>query len=358
MSESRLEVAYDCRLVESGFSLRALACPDKFRGTLSAPGAAAAIARGLREAGIAEVRELPLADGGEGTLDALLVALGGERLTVPVTGPAGEPVLAAFGLLPSGVAVVEMAQASGRALVAGANDPWAATTRGTGELIAFAAAAGATGIVVGVGGSATTDGGLGAVEALGWSLVGLRVTVACDVTTAFLDAARVYGPQKGAGPEDVELLTARLAELADRYRRRTGVDVRALPGAGAAGGLAGGLAAIGAALRPGFDVVAEAAGFREALAGVDVAVTGEGRLDAASLQGKVVGGVLAEAAVAGVRCAVIAGQIDGQVAGRLPGSPLALSLAERAGSPEAALRDAEALVEDAAREAGVSFRRG
>jgi len=344
--------------VESAPPLRALSCPDKFRGTLTAPEAAAAIARGLRAASIAEARELPLADGGEGTLDALLAALGGERRSAVVTGPAGEPVRADWGLLPSGTAVVEMAQASGLALVGAANDPRTATTRGTGELIALAARAGAVEILVGVGGSATVDGGLGAVEALGWSLDGVAVTVVCDVTTAFLDAARVYGPQKGAGPEDVGFLSGRLERQAELYRERSGVDVRLLPGAGAAGGLAGGLATIGAVLRPGFEVVAEAVGFREALADSDLAVTGEGRLDRTSLAGKVVGGVLAAAAAAGVRSAVIAGQVaDDLDPAALTGSPDVLSLVELAPSPDEAERRAGELLEEAARAAGLRARR-
>src|SRR5213079_2872095 len=150
------------------------------------------------------------------------------------------------------------------------NDPLRATTRGTGELIAAAARAGHRRVIVAVGGSATTDGGLGALDALGWSLAGLEVIVACDVVTPFLDAARVYGPQKGATAAQVSLLTRRLARLAEVYRDRTGVDVTELEGAGAAGGLAGGLAAIGAHLEPGFEVVARAAGLDDALEGADV----------------------------------------------------------------------------------------
>jgi len=270
---------------------RAIACPDKFRGTLTAPEATAAIARGLRAAGIDEVRELPLADGGEGTLDALLTARGGSRRTARVTGPLGDTVEAEYGLLPDGTAVVEMARASGLDLVV-ANDPLRATTRGTGELIAAVLRGGARRVIVGVGGSATTDGGLGAVDALGSSLAGADVTVACDVNTLFLDAAVVYGPQKGATEAQVALLTRRLASLAAEYERRTGVDVTTLPGAGAAGGLAGGLAAIGARLEPGFDVVAQAAGLEEAMDRADLVVTGEGKLDLSTFAGKVVGGVI------------------------------------------------------------------
>jgi len=284
--------------------------PDKFRGTLSASDAAEAMARGVRAAGFDEVRVLPLADGGEGTLDALLAAVGGSRRTARVTGPLGGRVDAAWGLLSDGTAVVEAAQASGLALVSGRNDPLRATTRGTGECIAAALRSGARRVVVGVGGSATTDGGLGAVETLGWSLAGVDVIVACDVTTHFVDAARVYGPQKGANDAEVQLLTRRLGRLADQYASRTGVEVRELDGSGAAGGLAGGLAAIGARLEPGFDVVAGAAGLDAALDGADLVLTGEGKVDATSFAGKVVGGVLEWAGDVGVHArGVIAGQI-------------------------------------------------
>ena len=242
--------------------LRVLVCPDKFRGTLSAAEAAAAVAVGLREAGIGDAVELPLADGGEGTLDVLLAARGGVVHTARVTGPDGDAVVARYGLLADGVAVVEMAEASGLALVSGTNDPLTATTYGTGELIALAQQQGASEVIVGVGGSATVDGGRGALDALGWRAPEIPIVVACDVGTGFLDAARVFGPQKGAGPEDVEVLGERLRRLAVELLERTGVDVRDLDGAGAAGGLAGGLAALGATLRPGFGVVAEAVGFR------------------------------------------------------------------------------------------------
>jgi glycerate kinase len=287
--------------------------PDKFRGTLSASDAADAMARGVRAAGFDDVRVLPLADGGEGTLDALLAAVGGSRRTARVTGPLGERVDAAWGLLSDGTAVVEAAQASGLALVNGRNDPLRATTRGTGECIAAALRSGARRVVVGVGGSATTDGGLGAVEMLGWSLTGADVVVACDVTTHFVDAARVYGPQKGASDAEVQLLTRRLARLAEQYVSRTGVDVHEVDGSGAAGGLAGGLAAIGARLEPGFDVVAGAAGLDAALDGTDLVLTGEGKVDATSFAGKVVGGVLEWAGDLGIpHRGVIAGQITAE----------------------------------------------
>ncbi len=327
---------------------RVVCCPDKFRGSLTAPEAAAALAHGARDAGFDGVVELPLADGGEGTLDALLAACGGERREDRVTGPLGAPVSAAWGLLPDGVAVIEMARASGLALVPrGRRDPVAATTRGTGELIACAARAGARSVLVGVGGSATTDGGLGAVEALGWQLP-LPVTVACDVVTRFSDAARVYGPQKGARAAEIALLSSRLEEVADRYASETGRDVRLLDHSGAAGGLAGGLAALGAELRDGFGVVAAAVGLGQALAGSDLVLTGEGRLDRTSLAGKTVGGVLEAAATAGVPVAIVAGTVDSDVRALLPPDTRVLSLIELGGSAEAAYGRAAVLVREAA----------
>lgn len=334
--------------------LHAVACPDKFRGTLTASEAAAAIGRGLRTAGVEEVVELPAADGGEGTLDALLAARGGSRRTTRVTGPLGGEVEAEWGLLPDGTAVVEMARASGLALVAGTNDPLRASTRGTGELIAAVLRSGAKRVIVGVGGSATSDGGLAAVEALGWSLAGADVTVACDVTTGFLDAAAVYGKQKGATAAQVGLLTNRLARLADVYRERLGVDVTGLEGGGAAGGLAGGLAAIGARLEPGFDVVAQAAGLESALEDADLVVTGEGRLDMTSFEGKVVGGVLEWAADLDVaHRAVICGQAVDEAREELSvhGPAQLLVLTDRVWQSGEAFARAALLVEEAAVEA-------
>lgn len=332
---------------------RAVACPDKFRGTLRAKEAADALAAGLQRAGFDDVRAVPLADGGEGTLDTLLDALGGSRRTARVTGPLGEPVDAQWGVLPGGTAVVEMARASGLALVR-ENDPLRASTRGTGELIAIARREGFTRVLVAVGGSATTDGGLAAVEALKWSLAGLEVTVACDVGTAFTDAARVYGPQKGATPAQVALLTRRLERLAGEYLARTGVDVTALEGAGAAGGLAGGLAAIGARLAPGFDVVAEAAGLEAALEGAALAVTGEGRLDVSSLEGKVVGGVLEWCADLGVpRAAVIAGQVTDEARAAVAAANVRVdALTDRVWDEREAFERAALVLEEAAVEAG------
>jgi glycerate 2-kinase len=312
------------------------------------------MAAGIRRAGFDEVIELPLADGGEGTLDTLLAARGGSRRTARVTGPLGDPVDAEWGVLPGGVAIVEMAQASGLALVRDHNDPLRASTRGTGELIAAVRAQGFNRVVVAVGGSATTDGGLAAVEALGWSLQGMKVTVAYDVETSFADAAKVFGPQKGASGAQVALLTRRLKMLSDRYRARTGIDVAQLTGAGAAGGLAGGLAAIGAELAPGFEVIAEAVGLEAALEGADLAMTGEGRLDPSSLAGKVVGGVLAWADdldVASV--AIIAGQATDEARAALADRPdvQVLALTDRVWQSSETYTRTALLVEEAAIEA-------
>jgi glycerate kinase len=333
---------------------RALATPDKFKSTLSAAEGAAAMARGLAIAGFLDVRQLPLADGGEGTLDALVAASGGTRRRLRVTGPLGDPVEATWALLPDGTAVVEAAAASGLELVGGGNDPLRASTRGTGELIAAALRSGARRTLVAVGGTATTDGGLGAVETLGWSVSGAEVVVACDVSTPFLDAARVFGPQKGASAAQVALLSRRLERLADEYAARAGVDVRELEGGGAAGGLAGGLAAIGARLEPGFEVVANAAGLDAALDGVDLVVTGEGRVDATSFAGKVVGGVLEWAADLGVpRRGVIAGYITPDARDELSVlGATGLALTDRVWQAGEAFARAAVLVEECAIELG------
>lgn len=332
-----------------------MACPDKFRGTLRAAAAAAAIATGLRRAGYDEVDEIPMADGGEGSLDAIRDACGGAFRTTRVTGPLGAPVDAEWLVLPDGTAVIEMARASGRALVTGRADPLGATTRGTGELLAAARAGGARHAIVCVGGSATTDGGLGAVEALGWSRRGLEITVACDVTTRFVDAAPVFGPQKGASAAQVGLLTRRLAALVEDYRTRTGVDVAGLEGSGAAGGLAGGLAALGARLEPGYEAIARLAGLDRALEGAHLVVTGEGRVDATSFAGKVVGGVLDWSIDEGVpHRAVIAGQVTPEAHEELAVRPHTevLPLTERVWTPAETFVRTALLVEEAAVEAG------
>jgi len=305
--------------------MRLLAAPDKFRGTLTAREAAAAIAAGAERAGWA-TDELPLADGGEGTLG---VIGGGNRLTA-VTGPLGDPIEAAWRLEEDGTALIEAAQACGLTLAGGpeGNDPLRATSFGVGELIAAAVAEGAARITVFVGGVASTDGGVGATEAVPHPLR-VPLDVACDVDARFLDAADVFAPQKGATPEQVQILRERLERLV----------VPDLPGAGAAGGLAGGLAAIGARLLPGFDLVADRVGLDERLAAADLVVTGEGRVDATSVTGKVVGRVLERAQEAGVEALVVAGDVA-------PGSLIdAASLAASYGQECALAEPAECLTE-------------
>jgi glycerate kinase len=287
-------------------SLPVLVAPDSFKGTFSAREVAAAIAAGLRSAD-REARELPVADGGEGTMEVLVTALGGEVRVVTVSDPLGRPIEAGFALLPDGTAVVEMAQANGLSLVDEAErDAWAASTRGTGELIVAAVEAGAEKVIVTVGGSATTDGGAGALEALKEAGVSVpAMDVLCDVRVPFEDAPRVYGPQKGADPAMVQRLEQRLAELAERLPR----DPRGEPMTGAAGGLSGGLwAAGGARLVPGAPYVLDAIGFDELMRGSAFVVTGEGGLDDQTLQGKIVGEVATRCRQAGVTCHAIVGR--------------------------------------------------
>lgn len=293
--------------------MKLLACPDKFRATITAGDAAHAIGAGGDRAGWTASTQ-PLADGGEGTLEAF----GGPNRTSAVTGPLGDPVDAEW-RIHQNEAVVEMARASGLDLAGGAagNDPLGASSAGTGELIARAAEAGASRIIIGLGGSATTDGGLGALRAMAPlpRFRGVELAVACDVRTRFVDAATVFGPQKGASPAQVALLRGRLERLADVYEAEHGVAVAQLDRSGAAGGLAGGLAAVGARLHDGFDLIADAVNLYEQIEAVDLVVTGEGRVDATSFEGKVVGGVLSLAEAAGVPALVVAGQVDPDVVG-------------------------------------------
>jgi glycerate 2-kinase len=289
---------------------RVVVAPDKFRGSATARQVATAMAAGARRAGWT-VDQVPVSDGGEGFCEVL----GGRARPVTVHGPLGDPVDSAWFELDGGAtAAVEMAMASGLDLAGGPehNDPVQASTAGTGELIAAAVKAGAKRLLVGVGGSATTDGGWGALEALSphSRLSGVRIEVACDVRTGFVDAAAVFSPQKGATPAQVDLLTRRLERLAQIYLERFGVDVTRLEGSGAAGGLAGGLAAIGAVLTPGFDVVAERVDLAGRVEGADLVLAGEGLLDEQSFNGKSVGGVAAIARELGVPVAIIAGQAD------------------------------------------------
>jgi glycerate kinase len=287
---------------------RLLAAPDKFRGTATAPEIAEAMADAARAAGW-DVAAVPISDGGEGLLDCF----GGANRVTTVEGPLGAPVEAGW-RLDGNRAVIEMAAASGLAVAVGPHDPLAATTRGTGQLIRAAVEGGARTVVVGAGGSATTDGGSGALEVLQDyrpldGSRGVAVVVATDVRTGFVDAARIFAPQKGADAAQVAQLTARLERLADRYAREYGVAVRDLPGAGAAGGLAGGLAALGARICSGFDLVAEQLDLPNAIAAADLVLTGEGRVDATSTAGKATGSLARLCAGLGVPVVIIAGQV-------------------------------------------------
>jgi glycerate 2-kinase len=286
--------------------LPALVAPDKFKGTLSAREVAAAVARGLR-AGGHEAVELPVADGGDGTLDALMSTLDGSLERASVSDALGRVVEASFGLIDDRkTAIVEMAQASGLVLVPEEErDPWAASTFGTGELIAAAVAAGASRVIVTVGGSATNDGGAGALEAL--EGVDVEMDVICDVRTPFEDAARVYGPQKGADAAMVRKLTARLERQAAALSR----DPRGVAMTGCAGGLSGALwAEHGARLHDGAAWVLGAVGFDERMREAAFVVTGEGRIDEQTLQGKLVGEVATRCRQAGVPCHGVVGKID------------------------------------------------
>jgi len=322
--------------------MRVVISPDSFKGSITAGDAAAAIAAGWRAVRpIDEVVLLPQADGGEGTLDAVADAIPDAvlRPVVGVTGPDGAPVDAAWLELPDGTAVIELARSSGLALMRPLN-ALAATTRGLGEVIAAALDAGARDLVIGLGGSASTDGGAGALEALGDRRPPGTVTLLTDVTAPLLGpdgAAAVFGPQKGATPADVEVLERRMRDWAARYR---GADPDT-PGAGAAGGTAFGfLAAWGARIVPGAAAIADLTGLTAALPDADVLVTGEGRFDATSLTGKVVGHALRAAQDAGVaRVVVIAGQVAIDVPPLAGATRASVSLSDLAGSTDAALAD-------------------
>ena len=367
--------------------MRVVVAPDKFEGSLRAGQAAEAIEAGLRRARPdAEVVRLPLGDGGAGTLDALLAA-GFERVPVRATGPTGEPVDAAIAV-DGPRAFVEMAEASGlKRLPGGRRAPLDATTYGTGELIGAALDGGARELVLGIGGSATTDGGAGMAAALGARLLdrdgadlppggaallrleridvaGLdprlasaKVTVASDVDNPLVGpegAAAVYGPQKGAGPDDVLLLDSALRRYARVLADDLGLELADTPGAGAAGGLgAGAIAFLGAELRTGIELVLELVGFDRAVAGADLVVTGEGKLDAQSLRGKAPVGVARAAGAHGVPVVALAGAVE--VADRelrAAGFEEAHALLELEPDPERAMAEAAPLLERLAERIG------
>src|SRR3954468_7379358 len=368
--------------------MRVLIAPDKFRGTMTAERAALAIEIGwLRARPDDTVMRVPMADGGEGTLDALLAASNGRRITTRVTGPLGDPVDAPFGVLPGPdgpVAVVEMSRASGIGLL-GPNrrEPARATTRGTGELIRAALAEDPTRVVVGVGGSATTDGGAGMAQGLGARVLdargremgtggaalldlervdvggldpaarGVRFLVAADVDNPLVGpsgAAHVFAPQKGASHDDVLVLDRALSHYAAILDRDLGVQARDLPGAGAAGGLAAGLVAfLGAHLRPGVEIVMDALRVPERILSSNLVITGEGKLDASSHGGKTVAGVARVAREAGVRTLVLTGRAET----KLQGAEVA-SLVERFGERRA-FSDASGALTELATELAVAL---
>ncbi len=324
--------------------MRIVLAPDSFKESMSAADAAAAMARGVRRVlPSADCRLVPMADGGEGTTEALRATLGAELREVAARDALGRPVAAGFGLAAGGLAVLEVAAAVGIALIAPADrDVMASDSRGVADLVRGALDAGATRLLVGLGGSATTDGGAGMLAGLGVRLLdaggaevqpnpgglvrlarvelarldrrllAIPVDLACDVTNPLLGptgAAAVFGPQKGATPAQVPVLDAALARLADALVAAGLPEVRDRPGAGAAGGLGMAFLALGANLRPGVEVVAAAAGLDRAIDGADLVLTGEGSLDAQTLAGKAPAGVLAIAARHGVPVIAFAGRL-------------------------------------------------
>jgi glycerate 2-kinase len=309
--------------------MRALACPASLKGVLGAVAAAKALATGFRAAG-AEAEILPLADGGEGTAEALEAALGGEWRQAEVSDPLGRPVTARWLVLPDGRAVVEAAAAIGLPLLRPEElDPLRASSRGLGELVAAVTRERPPGLLLGLGGVATVDGGAGLLEALG--ALPVQTVVLCDVRTRLADAPRLYGPQKGAGPDAVAELERRLAAMPEL------TPYAELPGSGAAGGLGAALAALGAALAPGAETILDIVGFDARASTADLVVTGEGTVDATTAEGKAPGTVAKRCRRLGARCVVFGGRVLEQ----LPGvDTLALS-----GDPASAQEDLVALGE-------------
>jgi len=326
--------------------MRIIIAPDSFKECAGAPQVAEAIAAGLRRVWpTAELIRIPLADGGEGTVDVLLAVLGGRKIQVTVEDPLGRPVAASYGLPGDGrTAVIEMAAASGLHLTSpGGRDPRRTSTHGTGELIRDALARGARRILVGLGGSATNDGGAGMAQALGFSLLDgqgrelapgggalstlaridargrhpaladCEILGACDVESPLCGprgASRVFGPQKGADAAMIEDLDRALRHFGEVIDRQLGLDVLELEGGGAAGGLGAGLAAFaGGRLRPGFELIAELCALAERFAGADLVITGEGRLDAQTASGKTPVGVARIAKQLGIPVVALAGTL-------------------------------------------------
>lgn len=295
----------------------ALASPASLKGVLDSASAAAHLAAGLRRS--VDADELPVADGGEGTAAVLYAAVGGDWREAQVADPLGRPVTARWLVLPDGAAVVDSAEAVGLPLVGvDERDPLRATSRGLGELLLAIVAEQPREVLVGVGGTATVDGGAGMCEIVGSALRDARVRVLCDVRNPLLGergAARVFGPQKGADPEAVEELERRLASRAELE------PYRDLPGAGSGGGLGAGLAALGAELCDGAALVLDTIGFDERARAADLVVTGEGTVDRTTLEGKAPGAVVGRCSALGVSCVLFGGVVrDGVDARRLSGN--------------------------------------
>jgi glycerate kinase len=367
--------------------LKIVIAPDSFKGSLKSPEVARAMAAGVRAAvPDAEIVVLPVGDGGEGTLDALVTATRGSFAEHTVTGPLGEPVTARLGLLGDGETVfVEMAEASGLSLVAAAErDPYRATTYGTGELIRAALASSRKRLLIGIGGSATNDGGAGALQALGARLLdqsghelppggaplaqlaridlsdfavpdGIEIIVACDVTNPLTGpegASAIYGPQKGASAEAVANLDASLAHYADISAAKLGKQWKDAPGAGAAGGLGFALLAfLGARLERGVELVLDAVRFAAHLENADLVLTGEGRIDRqTTAYGKTLTGIGERARRAGVPVLALAGSVSADLGDyQKAGICGVASIIPRPMTLEDAMRDGAALVEDASR---------
>ena len=371
--------------------MRILIASDKFKGSATGPQVASALAEGiLAVAPGTLIDAVPVADGGEGTVDAALAA-GFEPVTATVTGPTGQPVQARFGVRGT-QAIIEMAAASGLdQLPGGVRDALGATSRGTGELIAAALDHGATSIVLGIGGSANTDGGAGMLQALGVSLrdadghelpggggalsriaqadvsgldprlAGVEIVLASDVDNPLLGergAPAVFGPQKGASPDDVAALDAALARYAALLERQPGIRAATgLPGAGGAGGVGyAALAALGARREPGVEVVQRLTGLAEALVGADLVITGEGSLDDQSLGGKTPLGVAAASRAAGIGVIAVCGRSTlSAEAARSAGFERVYALAELEPDPARSMAEAVSLLTEVGRRIGAEL---
>ncbi|MBN9157007.1 MULTISPECIES: glycerate kinase [unclassified Microbacterium] len=371
--------------------MRILIASDKFKGSATGPQVASALAEGiLAVAPDVAIDAVPVADGGEGTVDAALAA-GFEEVTATVTGPTGQPVQARFGVRGT-QAIIEMAAASGLdQLPGGVKDALGATSRGTGELIAAALDHGATSIVLGIGGSANTDGGAGMLQALGVSLrdaegqelpggggalsriaeadvsgldprlADVEIVLASDVDNPLLGergAPAVFGPQKGASPDDVAALDAALARYSALLERQPGIRAATeLPGAGGAGGVGyAALAALGARREPGVEVVQRLTGLAEALVGADLVITGEGSLDDQSLGGKTPLGVAAASRAAGIGVIAVCGRSTlSAEAARAAGFERVYALAELEPDPARSMAEAVALLTEVGRRIGAEL---